>query len=294
MQEGLTIINIVPSCIYQKELLTLHYQIKSSNKLKTYTIMKMVVLTNLHKNSLVIKKLPSFMFRRKNYINYNNALRECEIKKVKHIISKTASTKHIYTKFILDVAGIGEVECNDIKIYPSVQYFTENKGEYLTNIYVYTPLIDIINQIANRKVCFIDTNIYASHIGTYKWNGVEVRYCYMLIPNEIIQTKEEFSFSENCMTFEDCFASKEECEQANAIKVVTFAEDDNHNQVVECIGELGTKCQEIREILNKLSNIVGINAIEGKHTKIDDDIITQGLLSQWRENLEPMENFCVD
>ena len=241
-----------------------------------------------------IQVIPNHIFNTLFYVEdkHCGALKQVKLIRVEHNLTSGKS-------FFVLKTPLGEIREEYLNLFSSIEAWKEKKKAtyHFTKFGIYAqPIDDIINEMAKRNICVVHTDMYGSHLMCFKWNGFKPIFTTFQMPNEIVQDANGLHFTIPYEFDSAIYGDKKDCEQANAIRVIMFddEEDSNHNQVVECIGQLGKKCQEIREILNELSNIVGINAIEGKHTKIDNDIITQGLLSQWRENLEPMENFCVD
>ena len=254
-------------------------------------------MTNLfdtkYLQSSTIKVIPSQIFNTIFYIedSHNGGLKQVKIIRVEHNL---ASGKTFYVL----KTPLGEMKAKSLILYSSVEKWKNKEYTYYIEMYgkSYTqPIDDIINSMAKRNICVCCSGLYGVELRCFKWNGFKAISTTFQMPNEIVQDVNGFHFTIPYEFDNTIYAYKEDCENTNSINVIAFEDeqDDNHNQVVECIGQLGEKCQEIREIINELSNIVGVNAIEGKHTKIDNDIITQGLLSQWRINIEPMENFCV-
>lgn len=240
-----------------------------------------------------IKVIPNHIFNTIFYVEdaHNGALKQVKLIRVEHNL---ASGKRFYVV----KTPLGEMKAQSLILYSTIDdwqnknvaYYLEKWGGKYEH-----PIDDIINKMAKRDICVTQTDMYGPHLMCFKWNGFKPIFTTFQMPNEIVQDVNGFHFTIPYEFDSAIYGNEKDCEQANAIRVIMFddEEDSNHNQVVKCIGQLGEKCQEMRDILNDLNYLVGSNTLNGKETKIDDDIITQGLLSQWLENIEPIENFCI-
>lgn len=239
-----------------------------------------------------IPVIPNHIFNTLFYVEdeHRGVLKQVKLIRVEHNLTSGKS-------FFVVKTPLGEMREEYLSLYSSIEDWRERKKAYHFNRFgIYgQPIDDIINEMAKRDICVVHTDMYGLHLKCFKWNGYKPIFTTFQMPNEIVQDANGLHFTMPYEFDNTIYGNKKDCEQANAIRVIMFddEEDSNHNQVVECIGKLGEKCQEMRDILNDLNYLVGSNTLNDKETKIDDDIITQGLLAQWLENIEPIENFCI-
>lgn len=241
-----------------------------------------------------IQVIPNHIFNTLFYVEdkYQGALKQVKLIRVEHNLTSGKS-------FFVLKTPLGEIKEESLSLFSSIETWKEKKKatyhfSRFGTMYA-QPIDDIINEMAKRDICVVHSDMYGPHLMCFKWNGFKPIFTTFQMPNEIVQDANGFHFTIPYEFDRAIYGNEKDCEQANAIRVIMFddEEDSNHNQVVECIGKLGEKCQEMRDILNDLNYLVGSNTLNGKETKIDDDIITQGLLAQWLENIEPIENFCI-
>ena len=268
-------------------------QVISSNKILSY-----------HKMYVA----PQMVFETPLYIDFKGGLRQCKVKRIETIVEDTTAP---YKQLILaEVAGVGVVKFhqliafksimdyrNDVPCYENYHYTMPNKAHLCGELY---SVKDVINQfIIKTPLCsFTDYGQgIGNHLTTYKWNGTKTEYHQFNISNIIIQSENSIRFADVDINKElvDCYYTKEECDQSNTIKVVNFeSEQPNKEEMLETLNELLTHCKDARDCIRKLTQIVGINTLNGHITKLDDDVISQELLSEWNVSIHQIEEFVFN
>ena len=220
-----------------------------------------------------IKVLDKNLFNKFFYIELQGALRECYIKKV----VTEYNGYYLYSSIVLNLADMGEytldanksiAQSNAWKLYLSVGDYKDKKyydnKQCMNDVEVH----QIFNRILGKECIKIDRCNGDRCLSTYKWNGVKPIEVYPKLPNVIIQDVNGFHFDIDC-ELPQYYASKEECEKDNTIKVINFdfdkklAEYDKLNSKMEPILNSLRKClleqydydQFIKYMANELSKV---------------------------------------
>lgn len=173
-----------------------------------------------------IKVLYKHLFNKTLYIELQGALRECFIKKV----VTEYNGYYLYSSIVVNVAEIGEyildanksmAKSNAWKLYLSVDDYKDKKyydyRQCMTDVEVH----QILNTILGKECIKIDRINGNRCLTTYEWNGVKPIEVYPKLPNVIIQDVNGFHFDIDC-ELPQYYASGEECEKDNTIKVIKF------------------------------------------------------------------------
>jgi hypothetical protein len=184
-----------------------------------------------------IKVLYKHLFNKTLYIELKGALRECYIKKV----VTEYNGYFLYSSIVLNVAEIGEytldgnksiAQSNAWKLYLSVGDYKDKKyydnRQCMNDVEVH----QIFNRILGKECIKIDRINGDRCLSTYEWNGVKPIEVYPKLPNVIIQDENGFYFDTNG-EIPQYYASEEECEKDNVIKVITFPKQDFQKKLEE-------------------------------------------------------------
>lgn len=173
-----------------------------------------------------IKVLDNYFFNKHLYIELQGELRECVIEKV--ITEYNGCDLHC--KLLLKSFGIGEYTLDvnkhitqsiSWKLYLSVDDYKNNKYINKDICLQNVDINQILNGILDKKCINIQHRNSGYYLTTYKWNGVKPIEVYPKLPNVIIQDVNGFHFEIDC-ELPQYYASKEECEKDNTIKVINF------------------------------------------------------------------------
>lgn len=218
-----------------------------------------------------IKVLYKHLFNKTLYIELQGALRECYIKKV----VTEYNGYYLYSSIVLNVAEIGEyildanksmAKSNAWKLYLSVDDYKDkkyyDKHKCMTDIEVH----QILNRILGKECIKIDRMNGYKCLSTYKWNGARPISVYPKLPNVIIQDVNGFHFEIDC-ELPQYYASKEECEKDNTIKVINFDFDKKLEEYDKLNSKMEKTLNSLRMCLMELDAEEYINYIANELSK---------------------------
>lgn len=194
-------------------------------------------------------------FNKVMYLVYEGQLRQFKIKKGikfpfnwyrKFAKYNEGFGEHISNILIIEVAGIGELAVDarmwgysfDFYIYDSIEDFKADKGRELKREYFEKRMQEIY-----ANVCTLG-GLSNKYLYRYTWDGTRANI-YSLKENvSLFFTYDANEFDNQMHGWYDGYATKEECEEDNAIQVAVFAEEDEEkedevqNVVVRCTYEI--------------------------------------------------------
>lgn len=218
-----------------------------------------------------IKVLYKHLFNKTLYIELKGALRECYIKKV----VTEYNGYFLYSSIVLNVAEIGEytldgnksiAQSNAWKLYLSVGDYKDKKyydnKQCMNDVEVH----QIFNRILGKECIKIDRINGDRCLSTYEWNGVKPIEVYPKLPNVIIQDVNGFHFDNNC-EIPQYYASGEECEKDNTIKVINFDFDKKLEEYDKLNSKMEKTLNSLRMCLMELDADEYINYMANELSK---------------------------
>lgn len=177
------------------------------------------------------------MFGRTFYLVYQGQLRQFRIKKgIKFPFNwkTTFNNRTISNIWIIEVAGIGELAVDariwgyapEFDIYESIDAFKANEPFKVKRMYLEEGIENIYKNIG----------ICDEYLGRWYWNGTNAEWRELADNISLFFTYDENGFDNH---MEGCtyggYATKEECEKDNAIKVAVFADEAGEEEKEFCI-----------------------------------------------------------
>ena len=218
-----------------------------------------------------IKVLYKHLFNKTLYIELKGALRECYIKKV----VTEYNGYFLYSSIVLNVAEIGEytldgnksiAQSNAWKLYLSVGDYKDKKYYDNKQCMIDVEVHQIFNRILGKKCIKIDRINGDRCLSTYEWNGVKPIEVYPKLPNVIIQDVNGFHFDTNS-EIPQYYASGEECEKDNTIKVINFDFDKKLEEYDKLNSKMEKTLNSLRMCLMELDADEYINYMTNELSK---------------------------
>lgn len=220
-----------------------------------------------------IKVLYKHLFNKTLYIELQGALRECYIKKV----VTEYNGYFLYSSIVLNVAEIGEytldgnksiAQSNAWKLYLSVGDYKDKKYYDNKQCMIDVEVHQIFNRILGKECIKIDRINGDRCLSTYEWNGVKPIEVYPKLPNVIIQDVNGFHFDNNC-EIQQYYASGEECEKDNTIKVINFDFDKKLKEYDKLNSKMAKTLNSLRMCLMELDADEYTNYMANELSKIN-------------------------
>lgn len=253
---------------------------------------------------------PQELFENEWYIERKGSLYKCRVIRIENYLQERSN--EYKQKVVAEVATEGRISFNLFNAYRSVEDYKNQKITYSSqsfcaSCYMHQSMFNIggtregVDKVINHYIAkrpFCHHNNDWNSLKTYEWNGTRAVEVDFELSNIIIQDENAIYFKDYDINqhIDSYYYTKQECEQCNEIDVVEFEKPtkDNKKELLSLLDELLTSCQDARDTINKIRMLVGENKLNGVPTKLDDDEITQDLLSFWNENIHAIQVFCLE
>lgn len=223
------------------------------------------------------------------YIEYEGALRAMMFEKLEVTLKNVESFRDKGINFVYHakIAGVGRVQfdSNDWKTFRKDFWLTPNdfgnreeccKAHKILGEFPFmTWLADCFgmteDEVGKRAV----KSLYQCDVVSlyrYVWDGVKANAVACEIPNKVyFEIKRGWYFAEPCNFPTDSFASKEECENANRVRVVEFTDDDAAGDDAEV--EKVLRKQIRNEVMQSFCTLMCASDIESMNMAMVDAVV---------------------